>query len=241
MNEYEYLQRQITILEKKLNQQTLIEKPDRMNAWTPIFKTAAYVNATSFTIAGIDLTAYLTIGVKVKLTNATVKYGYVSSSSYSAGTGLTTVNLVANTSYALAGGEISDVYISFANPPDFPGAFGYTPTAVGLTSPVYGSRMGKFLIRGKFCLFAYQMGISSWSGQSGYISIHPPIVPVGTIVVSGIGSYYRSGGSVYDGAVRLDIYNNEIVLGYNTDASENVSWEASSFVNLQGQIDYQVG
>ena len=90
-------------------------------------------------------------------------------------------------------------------------------------------------------MFAYQMNVTSWAAQTGFIQIHPPIVPVGAMVSSGVGSYYRTGGSAYDGVVRIEIYNNEIILGYNTDASNAVIWEASASVILTGQIEYQIG
>ena len=122
MNEYEYLQRQITVLEASLHQQTLIEKPDRMNAWTPLSKPAVYASTTSVTFTGVDLTSYLKIGVKCAwYQSGGWRYGYVLSSSY--GGGNTTLNFVPNTNYSVAGTDISTFKISYAAPPDFPAKF----------------------------------------------------------------------------------------------------------------------
>lgn len=98
-----------------------------------------YVSATSATLVG-DYTAFLTIGAKFKCTNVTVKYGYILSSTYSAGTGLTTLNLVTNTSYALASAAITSPYISYSTPPDFPTWLSWTPAISGMTvvgTPTY--------------------------------------------------------------------------------------------------------
>lgn len=109
--------------------------------WLPI-QNGIYVNATSFTVEG-DHTALLKIGAKFRCTNGGVtKYGYVLSSSYASGTGLTTVNLVPNDSYSLAAGTLTQVYVSYANPPDFPAWFDYfaTSTITGWSSPTGGLR-----------------------------------------------------------------------------------------------------
>jgi hypothetical protein len=92
--------------------------------WLPL-PACTYVSATSFTLEG-DWTSFLKLGTKFRCTNTTLKYGYILSSSYSSGTGLTTVNLVANTSYALASAAITGAYISYANPPDHPVALDFS-------------------------------------------------------------------------------------------------------------------
>ena len=100
------------------------------------------VSATSFTVEG-NHTALLKIGAKFRCTNGgATKYGYVLSSSYSAGTGRTTVKLVPNDSYSLAAGTLTQVYVSYANPPDFPAWFDYfaTSTITGWSSPTGGLR-----------------------------------------------------------------------------------------------------
>jgi hypothetical protein len=116
--------------------------------WLPL-SACTYVSATSFTLEG-DWTNFLKIGAKFKCTNSTLKYGYVLSSSYSSGTGLTTVNLVANASYALASAAISGAYISYANPPEFP-VISYIPiiTASGGVPPTYADKETPFSISGR--------------------------------------------------------------------------------------------
>lgn len=81
--------------------------------------TCTYVSATSFTIDE-DWTALLKLGVYWSGYNASQKYGYVLSSTYNGGADKTTVNLVANTSYALAAGAITSAKFAYSPPPDFP-------------------------------------------------------------------------------------------------------------------------
>ena len=80
-----------------------------------------YVSFASFSVAG-DQTAKYSKGTKIKLTNGgTVKYLYVVSSSYSAGTGLTTVTTTGGSNYSLASGAITSPFYSYAiNPQGFP-------------------------------------------------------------------------------------------------------------------------
>ncbi|HZW02867.1 MAG TPA: hypothetical protein VFF68_03000 [Anaerolineaceae bacterium] len=197
-----------------------------------------YVSATSFTLEG-DWTAMLRFGAKWKGTNTTLKFGYVLSSSYSSGTGLTTVNLVANASYALASAAISGAYVSYANPPDFPKALTFTPAPLGLTTPT---------IAGAFCSFSVQNGlvscwgrldITSWAGQTGYIRWTLPLNIMTEIddYIVGMASYYRQGGSTEDGSKLAKVSGNQILM-FNDAGSDNVLWEASARVILSWMAVY---
>jgi len=90
-----------------------------------------------FTVLGDVTTTYFR-GVRVKYTQTTVKYGYVNSSSYSAGTGLTTVTLIANADYQMglsSGTAITLPAFSFGSPAGFPEKFAY----IGQTVPATGT------------------------------------------------------------------------------------------------------
>lgn len=100
-----------------------------IDGWVDPNETWTYASATTFTISG-DKTAIYTKGLKLKMTNTTVKYFYVVSSSYSAPN--TTVTITGGTSYTLANAAISANYYSRADKPQgFPTYFSYTPTYTG--------------------------------------------------------------------------------------------------------------
>lgn len=69
-----------------------------MTGWINDNATWTYASASTFTVAG-DQTAIFTKGTKLKWTQASVKYGYVISSSYADPN--TTVTIVVNTDYTI--------------------------------------------------------------------------------------------------------------------------------------------
>lgn len=152
-----------------------IRESANMSSWQPIGAAATYVSATSFTLAG-DHTAYLKIGTKIRLVNSTTKYGYVLSSSYSSPN--TTVNLVPNSSYPLVSGAITNVNISYAEPPDFPGGLLYTPTYGGFSvDPVMSCR---FSISGKTCTVLVGLSGAAGTSNANTFTITPPVNPSNT-------------------------------------------------------------
>lgn len=99
---------------------------DRTDVWT-------YLSATSVTVP-TDLTATYYSGLKTKITQTTDKYFRIESSSYNAGTGLTTINLNGFGIYTVANAPItahSDMCAE--NVPGFPLAFEGSGRAGGQT------------------------------------------------------------------------------------------------------------
>lgn len=97
-----------------------------------------FVSATQFKIIwASDLTSIYSKGARLHWTEqGTVKYGVVGSSSFSAG--VTTVNMIPTTDYAMAiTPDILSSWYSYAQPPSFPSLFGFTPTFTGLTGGVF--------------------------------------------------------------------------------------------------------
>ena len=93
--------------------------------WLWVAASGTYLSDSTFRVTG-DFTAYFKIGAKIKLSNTTTKYFYVASSSYSSP--YTTITIVVNTTHVLTNTTITNIYLSYAEPPDFPGAFTYSPT-----------------------------------------------------------------------------------------------------------------
>jgi len=110
----------------KITGTSLLEQIGSKGAWVPIQGSCAYINATSFTISG-NYTTVLGIGDKLKLTNSTVKYFYVTAVSYSAPN--TTVSVVGGSDYALANTTITGYY-SHGTPVGF-------PDWINLTNPTW--------------------------------------------------------------------------------------------------------
>lgn len=135
------------------------------DGWQPRSETLTYASATSFTIAGVDLTAIYRKGTKLRVSQSTggTKYFVVASSSFSTNT---TVNLIPTTDYSLANEAISSPNVSYAeNPAGWPGWFAYTPTFTGFS--------------------AAPVGIHRWSARGNTIHLIVRVVTFGTSDATG--------------------------------------------------------
>ena len=121
MNQLEWMQRQIDQLTKRVNDLSTLDKPNRLNAWQPIFQAASYVSATSILFTGADLTTYMTGYVKCRWYQSGWRYGYISASSL--GSGNTTATIIGK---SVLNATITDFSISYGNPVDFVDWFGFT-------------------------------------------------------------------------------------------------------------------
>ena len=86
------------------------------NGWITLGLTITYASADSPTFTATvpgDVTGVLSAGMKLKLTQTTVKYFIITAApSYASGTGLTTLTLYGGTDYTLDDAAISNVYYS---------------------------------------------------------------------------------------------------------------------------------
>ena len=185
MNEAEIYLKKLNYLESRI---AFLERLERgfveERGWIPIFQTAVYASATSVTFANVDLTAYLKIGVKCSWYQSSGwRYGYVLSSSY--GSGNTTLNFVANTSFNVANTAISTFRISYGSPPDFPGWFGYT-TILSTSSGAFSNATssGKFSIHGKTCEINDSIAVVV-NGTAVGIKVSVPFLSVGGFTFTG--------------------------------------------------------
>ncbi len=114
-----------------------------------ILKTETWTRTGNhtFTVSG-DLTLKYRKGAKVRYNDGSTDYGVIASSSYSAGTGLTTVNLIVNTDYVMAATTINNRYLSYIdNPEAFPSWFTYSATLGGFSGTP--SQTCKFHVSGR--------------------------------------------------------------------------------------------
>ena len=125
-------------------------------------ETWSYSSSAAFTISGSDLTAKYSKGTKIKLTQTTVKYFYVTSSSFASST--TTVNITGGSDYTLANAAISSNYHSYVlNPQGFPAQFNFAPSWTGFSS--IATNIATFSVIPGGCLISMTV-----SGQSNAAS-----------------------------------------------------------------------
>lgn len=119
------------------------------DGWIPDSATWAYASATTFTIAGVDVTAKFSKGTRIKLTqSATVKYFVVASSSFSTDT---TVTITGGSDYTFTNNAVTLNYYSYqANPQGFPGWFTYDCGPTGF-SGTPTQRTSRFRVDGNMC------------------------------------------------------------------------------------------
>ena len=152
--------------------------------WIDLGLSATYVSATSFTVSG-DYTAYFKLGTKIRLVNSTTKYGYVLSSSYASPN--TTVNLVSNTTHTLAAGAITDLRLSYGNPPDFPDWLGYPATVTyygGTTDPTSDGVLTSFVVHGRVVHLLVSGYLTRGTGDRTAVSYTLPITYAGAFTGS---------------------------------------------------------
>lgn len=102
------------------------------DGWISPTDTWTYVSATSFKITGSDVSSQFPVGTKIKLTQTTVKYFYVTAASFSTDT---TITVTGGSDYSLANAAITSPGLSYdATPQGFPDWFNYSPTLTGFSS-----------------------------------------------------------------------------------------------------------
>lgn len=118
------------------------------DGWIDSTQTWTYVSATSFKITGTDVTAQFPVGTKIKLTQTTAKYFYVTAATFSTDT---TVTVNGGSDYTLANAAItSPMYSYMETPQGHPGWFAYTPTVTAVSgSFTTTSATGRFSMNGR--------------------------------------------------------------------------------------------
>ena len=103
---------------KRVTKANLLKEYDIFSGWIPAEETWTYASADAptftFTISG-DKTSKYSVGMKIKLTQTTVKYFIVTAISYSSPN--TTVTVYGGTDYTLANATITNPYYSTQKAP----------------------------------------------------------------------------------------------------------------------------
>lgn len=218
------------------------------DGWTSPGETWTYASASTFTVSGDKTTTY-TKGTRLKWTQTSVKYGVIINSSYSSGTGLTTVTIAVNTNYTISNAAISSNYYSYmSNPRGYPQYFSFTAaiTCPGGTAPTYSNNSCNFAVNGGTVTVTYSL--SNTSGGTAGTSANPlfistPIRP-STASRCGFGSAYNGGTAIngfiiYDFMAVTDPANDIFYIGFRgyniTGADQN---NASRYIQIT--LTYQM-
>jgi len=140
------------------------------DGWVSFGATLTYASATTFTLTG-DWTNIIAKGDKIKLTQTTVKYFYVTSVSYSSST---TVTVNGGSDYTLANASITSPYFSKAvSPVGHPIWFNYTPTITGFSANP-ANPISKFKLDGTACTVVHR-NTALGTSNSGAYTVTAPI------------------------------------------------------------------
>ena len=145
--------------------------------WIPAGETWTYASSTTVTISG-DKTNKYSKGMKVKLTQTSVKYFYITAVSYSSPN--TTLTLTAGTDSTVANDAITSPFYSMMdNPAGFQHWFSYTPIVSG-TGGSLGTYEGisdrsKFSVVGNNCYWNYHVYILDKGSWSNTLQVSLPI------------------------------------------------------------------
>ena len=153
-----------------------------VTGWIPSGYTWTYASASTFTIAGVDLTTTFTKGTRLKFTQTTVKYAVVVSSSFSTNT---TVTIAVNTDYTIANATITAPYYSYQESPQgYPVFFNWTPTLSASGSMTIASTAitnAMFSISGGLLTAVFKWQCTTGGTASTFIFFTYPVIPSTTM------------------------------------------------------------
>lgn len=145
--------------------------------WTEAGETWTYDSATTFTVSG-DQTAKYRAGAKIKLTQTSVKYFYIVTSSHSSGT--TTVTVTGGSDYSLSNASITSPHFSYqATPQGFPDWFNWSPTLVwdGTAPSNVAQSIARFSIIGRTVFLRLKYEYSTAGSNNKVLFFAVPVRP----------------------------------------------------------------
>lgn len=160
-------------------QENVVSAGGSTDGWTAAGETWVFASSTTFTVAGMDVTAKYSKGTRVKLTqSATVKYFVVVGSAFGTDT---TVTITGGTDYTFANAAVSANYYSYeTNPQGYPGWFNYAPTWTGFSAAPAGT--GKFMVVGNACIF--RLADTGGTSNTTAMTVSLPVVALDTTTFS---------------------------------------------------------
>jgi hypothetical protein len=145
-----------------------------LTGWISAGETWTYASSTTFTVSGDQTTKYPK-GTKIKLTQTSAKYFYVTATSYVAPN--TTVTVTGGSDYSLTNATITSPYYSYVDRPQgFPSYFNFTQTYTGFS--VNPTNTCRFFVSHGFCFYMVR-GSGGGTSNSTSKSITAPITNAG--------------------------------------------------------------
>jgi hypothetical protein len=186
------------------------------DGWTPAGEAWAYASASTITVPAGAASRYQK-GDKIKLTQTTAKYFYVTVVTDTA------LTVTGGIDYTVADAAITNPHYSHqSNPLGFPDWFNWTPTLTGGSSDLSGFTTAKFSIKGTVLYFMFWATGKDVTGSAGEIQITLPIT--GLIAQQQL-VYHMYDGSAYNVPLALSLPNQSKINLYKTGAAG--SWAAS--------------
>ena len=206
--------------------------------WVSDSDTWVYVSATSFKIAGKDVTSRFPVGSKITFSQTTggTKYFYVVGAAFSTDT---TVTVAAGSDYAITSETITGPKYSYTScPPGFPHWFNHAEAWGGFTAIVPTGGTCRFKINGRTVTFSVQR-TSSGVSNLGTTTVTLPVQAVtlsgysifglGRATDSGMLQQYPAEWNVTSGATTASLFK-----------AVNSSYAAILGKNFQGTITYEI-
>lgn len=218
------------------------------DGWIGSGETWTYASATTFTISG-DLTAKYRKGDKIKLTQTTVKYFYITIASHSAGT--TTITVTGGSDYSLANAAITlPFYSKMDTPTGFPDWFNYT---LSWTADSSNPAIGNGTIESRFTIdrltvtaqINIQMGNTTTFGADSWrfsFPLAPDNLNSANVDVVGVANLVDSGTGFRTGTMKL---GNSAVFMYcaygdgSAQVTQNAPWVWATNDSFTAQITYK--
>jgi hypothetical protein len=189
------------------------------DGYIAITDTLVYVSATQFKIVGVNRTARYPVGTKIKLTQTSAKYFYVTAAAFGTDT---TITVTAGSDYTLASAAITSPYLSYMETPQgFPDYFNFTPSWNNLTVGTGGNatNAGIFNMRGKTVTFRVTMIFGTAGLAMAAATLNAPVTgdsgyyatAVSTGHTIGQSIYLDTGLTEYPGALRFSSTSGNII------------------------------
>lgn len=205
----------------------------RTDGWTLDTDTWVYVSASSFKVAGKDVTSKFPPGTKIAWTQTTQKYGYVASSAFSTDT---TVTIVVTPDYTIANATITAAMYSYAaEPVGHPIWMNYSETWTGFSTPPSGG-VSRFKIEGRQVSFNLQRGVAGTSNNA----THTITLPIKATALS---DYYSIGLGIGLQGSTWDISMSIVESGASVSTlcfGTSTSWATSGDSRWVGVITYEI-
>ncbi len=202
------------------------------DGWVGSTHTWTYISSTQFSMPG-DQTGRLQKGDRLKLTQTTVKYFYVTATA--AGVGVTTFTVTGGSDYTLASAAITAPYYSkVQNPQGFPQWFNYAPTYTGFSANPTGT--GRFTIQGKSVTVALTTG--NGTSNSTAFTLTLPVASANSLQVGAL-AYSTDNGTGQLNSGRIDTTASSATATVYKDLQGN-NWTAAGNKQTQfGNLTYE--